>query len=204
MPAYSKGAMSTSSSPAGNGKVKSARAKTYSAYRTDFLVVEPAADLRNNVQVGTTDPAGNDLKQNVWNILDLQEGARRCLRCGKDGGSHFDLSSRTHIGRTTWSAQTSRRFQTFATGYVTCQRCSLFLPSGTPGGLDGSKLRLQLFALARGMLALACQFSDTFRVGAGLTTIFLPALRHTVARRTGAFRYCCHDFSFLAEHARLV
>ena len=67
-----------------------------------------------------------------------------------------------------------------------------------------SELRLQLFALARGMLALACQFCDTFCVGAGLTTIFLPALRHTVARRTGAFRYCCHDFSFLAEHARLI
>jgi len=51
----------------------------------------------NNVQVGTTDPAGNYPKQHISglelgarDVHDLQEGSGRCLRSGKDSGSHFN------------------------------------------------------------------------------------------------------------------
>ena len=56
----------------------------------------------------------------------------------------------------------------------------------------GEWLRLQFFALASRMLALACQFGDAFGIGTGLTAIFLPACRYTIAGGMGAFRCCSH------------
>jgi hypothetical protein len=60
-------------------------------------------------------------------------------------------------------------------------------------------LGFQLFALARGVLALACYFCDVLCIRAGRAAISLPFFGHTVARGTGAFRCRGHGISFFSS-----
>ncbi len=61
------------------------------------------------------------------------------------------------------------------------------------------ELWLQLFALARGVLTLACYFCDALCIGAGSAAITLPVCTHTVARGMGAFSCRSYGTSFFSN-----